>query len=257
VRSENRPARSVESADADSLVARPVDDLEAFDSVKELLRSQSASFSAQALVEGFFECLSAKRDIEMVELFFSRGFDPNADLPRFTPLGAAAMCGDTELIKVMIAHGCEVNRAAGNGNTPLLSCCLRGSENRNPLVRAACVEVAKLLIERGAALSIAMLEDSDVNTRRSAVIALTRCSPLAAEVVPELNAALTDPDAAVRAGAARALGNVFPPPRSAVAPLMQILRDQDRDVRGAAVEALSAIDDEVGPAAPSMPGPNQ
>jgi ankyrin repeat protein len=120
------------------------------DGVKELLRSESASFSARALIEGFFACLSVKRDIEMVELFLSRGFDPNVDLPRFTPLGAAAMSGDTELIKVMIAHGCEVKRAAGNGDTPLLSCCKRGSENCNPHVRAACLEVARLLIELGA-----------------------------------------------------------------------------------------------------------
>jgi ankyrin repeat protein len=120
------------------------------DSVKEFLQSPSTSFSATALIEGFFSCLSQKRDLELVDLFFSRGLDPNAKLPRFTPLGGAAMCGNTKLIELMIDHGCEVNLPAQNGDTSLHSCCARGAENRNPQVRAGCLEVAKLLIERGA-----------------------------------------------------------------------------------------------------------
>ena len=63
--------------------------------------------------------------------------------------------------------------------------------------------------ERSPDLSIALLQDGDVNTRRSAVTALARCSPLAGGVVPELTSALTDEDAAVCAGAARALGNIL------------------------------------------------
>jgi HEAT repeat protein len=64
-------------------------------------------------------------------------------------------------------------------------------------------------------LSIAMLQDGDVRTRRSAVTALARSSQLASEVIPELSAALNDPDPAVCAGAERALSNVSPPPPSA------------------------------------------
>ena len=111
--------------------------------------------------------------------------------------------------------------------------------------------------EKSPDLSIALLRDGDVRTRRSAVTALARSSPLASEVVPELTAALTDEDAAVRAGAARALGNIWPPPRSALLPLMRTLRDQDGIVREAAAEALSAINDGAGAADPLVPGGNQ
>jgi hypothetical protein len=60
--------------------------------------------------------------------------------------------------------------------------------------------------EKSPELSIALLKDEDVRTRRSVLTALARSSPLAAAVVPELTAALTNEDAAVRAGAVRALG---------------------------------------------------
>jgi HEAT repeat protein len=69
--------------------------------------------------------------------------------------------------------------------------------------------------EKSPDLSIALLQDGDVRTRRSAVTALARSSQLASEVIPELSAALNDPDPAVCAGAERALGNVSPPPPAA------------------------------------------
>jgi HEAT repeat protein len=107
--------------------------------------------------------------------------------------------------------------------------------------------------EKSLDLSIALLRDGDVGTRRSAVTALARCSPLASEVVPQLTEALTDEDARVRRGAAKALGNIWPPPRAAVPPLMRALRDQDGGVREAAAEALSAFNEGVEAAAPLGP----
>src|SRR5262249_20335604 len=111
--------------------------------------------------------------------------------------------------------------------------------------------------EKSPDLSIALLRDDDVSTRRSAVTALARSSLLAGEVVAGLTASRTDEDAAVRAGAARALGNIWPPPRPAVLPLRWTLRDRDGIVREAAAEALSAINDGAEPAAPLVPGRNQ
>jgi HEAT repeat protein len=111
--------------------------------------------------------------------------------------------------------------------------------------------------ERSPGLSIALLRDGDARTRRSAVAALARSSPLPGQVVPELTAALSDEDAAIRAGAARALGNVWPPPGSAALPLMRALRDQDRVVRETAAEAISAINGGAGPATPLIPGSDQ
>jgi HEAT repeat protein len=72
--------------------------------------------------------------------------------------------------------------------------------------------------EKSPGFSIALLNDGDVRTRRSAVTALARSSSLASAVVQELTAALTDEDAAVRDGAARALNNVGPPVGGAFPP---------------------------------------
>jgi HEAT repeat protein len=98
--------------------------------------------------------------------------------------------------------------------------------------------------EKSPDLTIALLQDGDVRTRRSAVNALARSSQLAGDVIPELTTALTDEDASVCAGAARALGNIWPPPRSALPALLRTLNHQDGAVRAAATAALSAIDDD-------------
>jgi HEAT repeat protein len=97
--------------------------------------------------------------------------------------------------------------------------------------------------EKSPDLSITLLQDGDVRTRRSAVNALARSSQLAREVIPQLTTALTDEDASVCVGAARALGNIWPPPRTALPALVRTLNHQDSAVRAAATAALSAIDD--------------
>ena len=109
--------------------------------------------------------------------------------------------------------------------------------------------------EKSPGLSIALLKDDDVRTRRSVVRALVRDSPLAAAVVPELTAALTDEDAAVRAGAVRALGNVWPPPRPAVPALVRALSDPDGSVREAAARVLLEINGE--PVPPDLLAPGR
>ena len=116
-------------------------------------------------------------------------------------------------------------------------------------VRELGIDAFWATAENSPDLSIAMLQDGDVRTRRTAVRALARNSPLAEEVIPELAEALTDQDADVCAGAARALGNIWPPPRSAVPGLTRALDHWDGTVRAAAATALSAIDDEQEPPA--------
>jgi HEAT repeat protein len=105
------------------------------------------------------------------------------------------------------------------------------------------------IAEKSPELTIALLSDHDVTTRRSAVAALARNATLAARAVPELIDALTDDHAAVRAGAAQALGNIWPPPRLAVQPLTRALDDQEGGVREAAATALAAIQEPVTPVA--------
>jgi HEAT repeat protein len=108
--------------------------------------------------------------------------------------------------------------------------------------------------EKSPELSIALLNDEDVRTRRSVVTALVRSSPLAASVIPELAAALTDEDAAVRAGAARALGIIWPPPQPAATALVRALNDPDGSVREAAAKALFEINGGNVPPEPLAPG---
>jgi HEAT repeat protein len=107
--------------------------------------------------------------------------------------------------------------------------------------------------EKSPGLSVALLEDQDVGTRRAVVRALVRSSPLAGAVVPELTTALTDEDAAVRAGAARALGNVWPPPGPAAPALVRALNDPDGSVREAAAQVLLQIKDEPDPVGRLVP----
>jgi len=108
--------------------------------------------------------------------------------------------------------------------------------------------------EKSPELSIALLSDDDVSTRRSVVAALVRSSPLAASIVPELTAALSDEDATVRAGAARALGNIWPPPQSAATALARALGDPDGSVRDAAAKALFEINGGAVPPGRLAPG---
>jgi HEAT repeat protein len=107
--------------------------------------------------------------------------------------------------------------------------------------------------EKSPAFSIALLQDGDVRTRRSALAALGRHSGLAGAVVPELTSSLADEDAIVRAGAARVLGGIFPPPRPAIPALTRALGDEDRVVREAASNTLFQINGGVDPLDPPTP----
>jgi ankyrin repeat protein len=67
---------------------------------------------------------SGKVPIEMCELLRKNGANINAELKRqsalkWTALHYAAANGDAELVKYLIKHGANVNKATGEGSTPL------------------------------------------------------------------------------------------------------------------------------------------
>ena len=67
---------------------------------------------------------SGKVPIEMCELLRKNGVNINAELKRqsalrWTALHYAAANGDAELVKYLIRHGANVNKATGEGSTPL------------------------------------------------------------------------------------------------------------------------------------------
>jgi uncharacterized protein len=129
------------------------------DELKELLSSLTVTQPPhESLTGSLFFALTHKRDIEIVDLFFSKGVDPNVRWTRFTPMSAAAMCSSPKFVEMMIERGCDINYPAENGNSPLVACSLRGSENRNPAVRGGQEDVARLLIERGAKVDHANVE---------------------------------------------------------------------------------------------------
>ena len=67
---------------------------------------------------------SGKVPIEMCELLRKNGANINAELKRqsalrWTALHYASANGDAELVKYLIKHGANVNKATGEGSTPL------------------------------------------------------------------------------------------------------------------------------------------
>ena len=89
------------------------------------------------------------------------------------------------------------------------------------------------------------LEDEDADVRSSAVGALLRIGPGAAEAVPQLIKALKDEDWDVRMGAADVLGILGPAAEDCVPQLITALQDTDCYVRNSVAQALVKIKPEV------------
>ncbi|MFI8962536.1 fumarate reductase/succinate dehydrogenase flavoprotein subunit [Streptomyces sp. NPDC053493] len=102
----------------------------------------------------------------------------------------------------------------------------------DPQVRAAALEVLRVLRLGDAALYAAALADADVDVRIHAVRAL-----VSVDAVPELTVAAADPAREVRVAVARGLAAVHAPEPE---PLVALLDDADPLVRGAAFAALAA-----------------
>lgn len=100
-------------------------------------------------------CLSTavkKHDLEMIKLLLEAGAqadcDLRADAPtpedrQVTPLVAAVCAGDVELMKLLIAHGANVNHWPPSTLSPLMHGALTGQ-----------FEAVKLLVEHGAVIEL-------------------------------------------------------------------------------------------------------
>ncbi len=76
---------------------------------------------------------SGKVPIEMCELLRKKGANINASLQRksamgWTALHYAVVNGDIELVRYLIKHGANVNKATGEGSTPLYLAKVGGNE---------------------------------------------------------------------------------------------------------------------------------
>lgn len=81
--------------------------------------------------------------LRVMELLLARG--AAADGALRIPLLAAAQADDPRVVKLLLAHGAEVNARNGDGWTPLMKACWLG-----------CTENVKLLLAAGAATDVAI-----------------------------------------------------------------------------------------------------
>ena len=62
-----------------------------------------------------------------------------------TPLMEAASAGHTDIVRLLIAHGADVNAQSSSGNTPLMYACAGGHE-----------DVVRVLLEAGAHVEVSI-----------------------------------------------------------------------------------------------------
>lgn len=86
------------------------------------------------------------------------------------------------------------------------------------------------------------LQADRLDTRRRAILALSRLGPDAVVTAPGLTELLKDESVLVRFWATKALGNIGPKARQATASLLQLLEDGDPNVRWEATTAIAKID---------------
>ena len=89
-----------------------------------------------------------------------------------TPLMEAASAGHTDIVRLLIAHGADVNAQSSSGNTPLMYACAGGHE-----------DVVRVLLEAGAHVEVSIYAMIYFRTTKSLsrclvllVLTLTLCS---------------------------------------------------------------------------------
>lgn len=100
-----------------------------------------------ALLSEAGACAHGKSDgyLRVMEMLLARGVAANGSVALTTPLLVAASADDPRVVKLLLAHGAEVNARNGDGWTPLMKACWLG-----------CTENVKLLLAAGAATEVAI-----------------------------------------------------------------------------------------------------
>ena len=75
-----------------------------------------------------------------------------------TPLMEAASAGHTDIVRLLIAHGADVNAQSSSGNTPLMYACAGGHE-----------DVVRVLLEAGAHVEVSRTVRSPISRVRRAL----------------------------------------------------------------------------------------
>lgn len=113
--------------------------------VRELI-DQGADIDSRGDPEKYTPLMLAciNKNTELAKLLVEKGADVNSsDINKITPLSYAALHGKPELVSLLIEKGADVNNIDLHGNTPLYYAAAKGK-----------LKVAKLLIEKGANVNI-------------------------------------------------------------------------------------------------------
>lgn len=112
------------------------------DKARQQLTELGIPYSQETMVER-----SAEGDLVAVRLFLTTGMSPNIAVDGITPLIAASMQGNVEVVETLLSNGADPN--------------MEGLKNGTALVMAAHdehVAIAKLLLEAGAEVNVVMEE---------------------------------------------------------------------------------------------------
>lgn len=117
--------------------------------VVELLRQHGASTNTSSESNTLCDAVRS-RDLQAVKEQLANGVDINAEDSEFgvTALSWAALLGNTEIAKFLIAKGADVNARSRDGSTPLHSAAFLGR-----------TEIAELLIQKGAEVNLKNYRD--------------------------------------------------------------------------------------------------
>ncbi|MBT8378653.1 MAG: ankyrin repeat domain-containing protein [Ignavibacteria bacterium] len=114
----------------------------------KLLVAQGADVNAQSndgmtpFIQSIFGVLSGKIPIAMCNLLLENGADINATLTGnhaagWSAIHYAAMEGDAELVKYLITHEANINKATAEGSTPTFLAKLEGNDEIVKILRQA------------------------------------------------------------------------------------------------------------------------
>ena len=90
---------------------------------------------------------AAKGNTAMVRFLLGQRVNPNAEADGTSALGAAALTGNAELVRVLLEAGAEIDHKSSDGRTALLTACLTGK-----------MEIIRQLLDRGANVNVRAID---------------------------------------------------------------------------------------------------